>query len=93
MQGVLMLGTTGEGVLLTSEERRCVAELAVAGAGALPVMVHRCAQTTAEAAIKAAPGLRGVPVLPDVRAPLRSLGPDAIEELRGVATVAEASSK
>jgi dihydrodipicolinate synthase/N-acetylneuraminate lyase len=48
LQGVLMLGTTGEGVLLTSEERRRVAELAVAEAGALRVIVHCGAQTTAE---------------------------------------------
>jgi dihydrodipicolinate synthase/N-acetylneuraminate lyase len=48
LQGVLMLGTTGEGILLTSDERRSVAELAVAGSGALRVMMHCGAQTTAE---------------------------------------------
>ena len=48
LDGVLVLGTTGEGLLLGPEERRRVAELAVASAGALAVMVHCGAQTTAE---------------------------------------------
>ncbi len=48
LQGILVLGTTGEGILLTAAERRRVAELAVAGAGTLRVMVHCGAQTTAE---------------------------------------------
>lgn len=47
--GVLALGTTGEGILLSAAERRCVAEgfLAAAG-GRLDVAVHAGAQTTAE---------------------------------------------
>jgi dihydrodipicolinate synthase/N-acetylneuraminate lyase len=48
LQGILVLGTTGEGILLTATERRRVAKLAVAGAGTLRVMVHCGAQTTAE---------------------------------------------
>jgi dihydrodipicolinate synthase/N-acetylneuraminate lyase len=48
IEGLLVLGTTGEGILLRREERRRVAELAVAGAGDLRVIVHCGAQTTAE---------------------------------------------
>jgi dihydrodipicolinate synthase/N-acetylneuraminate lyase len=46
--GLLVLGTTGEGILLREHERRRVAELAIGGAGALQVIVHCGAQTTAE---------------------------------------------
>jgi dihydrodipicolinate synthase/N-acetylneuraminate lyase len=48
VQGILVLGTTGEGILLRQDERRRIAELAVAGAGALRVVVHCGAQSTAE---------------------------------------------
>ncbi len=48
LEGLLILGTTGEGVLLGQEERRLTTDLAVAGAGALRVIVHCGAQTTAE---------------------------------------------
>ena len=48
LDGLLVLGTTGEGILLEDGERRRVAELAVAGAGGLPVVVHCGAQTTAQ---------------------------------------------
>lgn len=48
LDGLLMLGTTGEGMLLSEPERRRAAELAVAGAGPLRVIVHCGAQTTAE---------------------------------------------
>jgi 4-hydroxy-tetrahydrodipicolinate synthase len=54
LDGVLVLGTTGEGLLLGYEERRRVAELAVASAGPLAVMVHCGAQTTAETVTLAA---------------------------------------
>jgi dihydrodipicolinate synthase/N-acetylneuraminate lyase len=54
LDGLLVLGTTGEGILLERAERRRVAELAVAGAGALSVIVHCGAQTTAETSALAA---------------------------------------
>jgi dihydrodipicolinate synthase/N-acetylneuraminate lyase len=50
----LVLGTTGEGIMLTEAERRRVAELAVAGAGRLRVIVHCGAQSTAETSALAA---------------------------------------
>jgi dihydrodipicolinate synthase/N-acetylneuraminate lyase len=48
LDGLLVLGTTGEGMLLRDRERRRVAELAVAGARGLKVIVHCGAQTTAQ---------------------------------------------
>jgi len=47
VDGILALGTTGEGILLDPAERRSVAEAFVrAGKGRLTVMVHCGAQTT-----------------------------------------------
>jgi dihydrodipicolinate synthase/N-acetylneuraminate lyase len=47
--GILALGTTGEGILLSADERRRVAEGFVGSArGRLAVAVHAGAQTTAE---------------------------------------------
>ena len=46
LNGVLALGTTGEGILLSADERRAAAELYLGGP--LPVIVHCGAQTTAE---------------------------------------------
>ena len=46
LDGVLAMGTTGEGILLSVAERMRVAELFVAGP--LPVAVHCGAQTTAD---------------------------------------------
>ncbi len=54
LDGVLVLGTTGEGILLMGAERRQVAELAVARRDALAVIVHCGAQTTAETSALAA---------------------------------------
>jgi dihydrodipicolinate synthase/N-acetylneuraminate lyase len=54
LEGILALGTTGEGILLNAAERRRVAELAVASAGSLKVIVHCGAQTTAETSALAA---------------------------------------
>src|SRR6476659_8793297 len=48
LDGILALGTTGEGILLSAAERRRAAELFLEGP--LPVIVHCGAQTTAEAA-------------------------------------------
>jgi dihydrodipicolinate synthase/N-acetylneuraminate lyase len=49
LDGLLALGTTGEGILLSVVERRRVAELfAEAAAGRLQVAVHCGAQTTAD---------------------------------------------
>jgi dihydrodipicolinate synthase/N-acetylneuraminate lyase len=48
LDGLLALGTTGEGILLSVAERRRAAELFVAGP--LPVIVHCGAQTTADTA-------------------------------------------
>jgi dihydrodipicolinate synthase/N-acetylneuraminate lyase len=46
LDGILVLGTTGEGILLSAAERRRAAELFLEGS--LPVVVHCGAQTTAE---------------------------------------------
>src|SRR5436189_6065643 len=46
LDGILALGTTGEGFLLTVEERKRVTELVVEGP--LDVIVHAGAQTTAD---------------------------------------------
>lgn len=49
LDGILALGTTGEGILLTQDERRRAAEAFVAAAGGrLAVVVHCGAQTTRE---------------------------------------------
>lgn len=54
INGVLILGTTGEGILLDLGERRRAAELAVAARGPLRVIVHCGAQTTAQTSALAA---------------------------------------
>src|SRR5918911_1012922 len=46
LDGILALGTTGEGILLSAAERRRASELFLAGP--LPAIVHCGAQTTAE---------------------------------------------
>jgi dihydrodipicolinate synthase/N-acetylneuraminate lyase len=49
LDGILALGTTGEGILLSLDERKRAAELFFAGArGRLQVAVHCGAQTTAD---------------------------------------------
>src|SRR5687767_10640279 len=54
LDGVLALGTTGEGILLTVEERRRVARLFLeASNGRLQVAVHCGAQTTADTVLLA----------------------------------------
>src|SRR5439155_20830680 len=55
LDGVLALGTTGEGILLSPPERRRVAELFLeAASGRLQVAVHCGAQTTADTVALAA---------------------------------------
>ena len=65
LDGILALGTTGEGILLSAAERRRAAELFVDGP--LPAIVHCGAQTTAEtvalAEHAAASGAAGVAVI------------------------------
>ena len=67
LDGVLVLGTTGEGIMLEGHERRSVAERAVAGAAGLSVVVHCGAQTTPQtcalAAHAAEVGADGVAVI------------------------------
>ena len=68
LDGLLALGTTGEGILLSLDERRRVAELFVEAAGdRLDVAVHCGAQTTADtvslAAHAADLGVAGVAVI------------------------------
>lgn len=48
LDGLLALGTTGEGILLSVEERKRAAELFVEGNPSLQVAVHCGAQTTAD---------------------------------------------
>jgi dihydrodipicolinate synthase/N-acetylneuraminate lyase len=56
VDGILVCGTTGEGILLSLEERRCAAELFLAAARerTLAVAVHCGAQTTADTVALAA---------------------------------------
>jgi len=65
LDGTLVLGTTGEGILLSAAERRRAAELFLEGS--LPVIVHCGAQTTAETAAlaehAAGAGAAGVAVI------------------------------
>ncbi|HXH97975.1 MAG TPA: dihydrodipicolinate synthase family protein, partial [Gaiellaceae bacterium] len=49
LDGILVLGTTGEGVLFSTEERREIAgAFLAAGRGRLQVAIHCGAQTTAD---------------------------------------------
>ena len=65
LDGTLVLGTTGEGILLSAAERRRAAQLFLEGP--LPVIVHCGAQTTAETAAlaehAAGAGAAGVAVI------------------------------
>jgi len=82
LDGILALGTTGEGILLAADERRRVAELYLeACRGRLDVAVHCGAQTTAETAAlaghAAAAGAAAVAVIPP---PYFPLGDDPLFE-------------
>ena len=75
LDGILALGTTGEGILLTGDERRRAAELYLeACRGRLEVAVHCGAQTTAETAElaehAASAGASAVAVIPPPYFPL-----------------------
>lgn len=67
IEGLLILGTTGEGILLSPDERRRATELALAEAGELRILVHCGAQSTADTcalAVQAASdGAHGVAVI------------------------------
>jgi len=86
IDGILVLGTTGEGILLEAGERRRVAELAIAGAKSLSLIVHCGAQTTAEtsalAAHAAQAGADGVAV---IAPPYFAFSPDELLEHFAVA--------
>jgi dihydrodipicolinate synthase/N-acetylneuraminate lyase len=82
LDGLLALGTTGEGILFSLEERRRAAELFVAAArGRLQVAVHCGAQTTADTLVlaehAAAAGADAVAV---IGPPYFRLDPDALFE-------------
>ena len=79
LDGTLVLGTTGEGILLSAAERRRAAQLFLEGP--LPVIVHCGAQTTAETATlaehAAGAGAAGVAV---ISPPYFALDDDALLE-------------
>jgi dihydrodipicolinate synthase/N-acetylneuraminate lyase len=89
LDGILALGTTGEGILLSAAERRCAAELFLEGP--LPVIVHCGAQTSAEtcalAEHAAAAGAAGVAVISPPYYPLDDAA--LVEHLAAAARAAE----
>jgi len=89
LDGLFVLGTTGEGILLREPERRRVAEFTVAGAGRLRVVVHCGAQTTAETCTLAAHAAQaGADAVAVIGPPYFPLDPD--ELLEHLAAAAEA---
>lgn len=81
LDGVLVLGTTGEGILLRPEERRRAAQLAVGAAGSLSVIVHCGAQTTAETTALAAHAAEiGAAAVAVIAPPYFPLEPDELLE-------------
>lgn len=79
LDGLLVLGTTGEGILLSAGERRRVAELAVASADALAVVVHCGAQTTAETSTLAVHAAEaGADAVAVIAPPYFALAPDEL---------------
>jgi dihydrodipicolinate synthase/N-acetylneuraminate lyase len=90
LDGVLALGTTGEGVLLSPAERRRAAELTLeAAAGRLQVAVHCGAQTTAESVALAEHAVqRGADAVAVIAPPYYAFDPE--EQLRHFTAVARA---
>ncbi len=81
IDGLLLLGTTGEGILLEAGERRRAAELAVAGAGRLPVIIHCGAQTTAQTcALAAHAGEAGADAVAVIAPPYFAFAPGELLE-------------
>jgi len=90
LDGLLALGSTGEGILLPLDQRRAVAEQFIsAAAGGLAVLVHCGAQTTHDTAAlaehAAASGADGIAVIPP---PYYPLDPEAILRHLSVAAAA-----
>jgi dihydrodipicolinate synthase/N-acetylneuraminate lyase len=90
VDGVLALGTTGEGILLDPDERRRVAEgFVAAAAGRIDVAVHCGAQTTAATAALAAHAAEaGATAVAVIAPPYFAL--DAREQLAHLSTAAAA---
>jgi dihydrodipicolinate synthase/N-acetylneuraminate lyase len=90
MDGLLACGTTGEGVLLTIDERRRVAELFIGSRpNGFQVAVHVGSQTTADSAALAAHALEvGADAVALIAPPYFPLDPE--ELLRHFVTVANA---
>jgi dihydrodipicolinate synthase/N-acetylneuraminate lyase len=80
VDGILALGTTGEGILLAREERRRAAELYVAAtAGRVAVAVHCGAQTTADTvALSAHAAEAGAAAVAVIGPPYFALDEDAL---------------
>lgn len=79
LDGLLALGTTGEGILLSAAERRRAAERFVEAAGSLVVAVHCGAQTTAETvALSAHAAERGAAAVAVIGPPYYPLDEDAL---------------
>jgi dihydrodipicolinate synthase/N-acetylneuraminate lyase len=81
VDGILALGTNGEGILLTAPERRRAAQVFIrAASGRLPVAVHCGAQTTAETAALAAHAAEaGAAAVAVIGPPFFALDPVAME--------------
>jgi dihydrodipicolinate synthase/N-acetylneuraminate lyase len=91
VDGILACGTTGEGILLTLEERRRAAELFLAAARPrrTPVAVHCGAQTTADtAALSAHAGEAGAAAVAVIAPPYFALDERALERHFAVAAAA-----
>jgi dihydrodipicolinate synthase/N-acetylneuraminate lyase len=79
LDGLLALGTTGEGILLRPDERRRAAELFVASAGRLQVAVHCGAQSSADTeALAAHAAETGADAVAVIAPPYFRLDPEAL---------------